>query len=126
MSEFRRRIVDGFRNAFDLGPQGPVEPTPSQRAAIDRILGIVVRRGMVGPATLFLESARPLNNIGANALRFFEPIASAVVDQAALRDLSEYLRNRGSVDWLIRRLDVLEREAAGGTFKSEGGDRRAE
>ncbi len=80
---------------------------------------------MTGPATLFLESVRPLNNIGASAIRFFEPIASGVVDQRALRDLSTFLELRGSIDWVLSRLDVLELEAASGTVEPERGDGRA-
>ena len=112
MNEFRQRIADGFRHAFDLGPKGPVEPNPSQRETIDRVLKVVARRGMTGPAILFLESARPLNNIGASAIHFFQPIASAVVDARALRDMATFLENRGSIDWIVRRLAELESEQA--------------
>lgn len=125
MSGFRQRLADGFRHAFDLGPKGPVEPTPAQRETIERILSVVARKGMTGPATLFLESVRPLNNIGASAIRFFEPIASGVVDQRALRDLSTFLELRGSIDWILHRLDVLERETTSGTVETEGRDGRA-
>ncbi|MBL9150723.1 MAG: hypothetical protein JNM94_18705 [Phycisphaerae bacterium] len=115
MSDWRERFVKGFKNAFDLGPKGPIEPSPEERETLDRILTVVVRKGMTTPAQLFLESARPMNGVGANALRFFEPMVSAVVDRDALVRLANFLERRGSVDWMCRRLDELANEASSET-----------
>ena len=48
-------MKDFFRNAFALDDGKPCEPTPAQRAVIERVAGEVVRRRMAGPAIAFLE-----------------------------------------------------------------------
>lgn len=107
-----RRLIEGFRHAFDLGPQGPVVPTSDEQETLDRILREIVRRGMVGPAILFLDSAHPLNGISAAAIHFFSPFAGAIVDEAALRRIAGFLERRGSIEWLCRRLEELETESS--------------
>lgn len=110
MSDWRQRLVAGFRNAFDLGPKGPSVPTGQERATLERVLAAVVRRRMTTPVSIFLESSRPMNGIGANAMRFFEPVVSTLVDREALVHLANFLERRGSIDWLCQRLDELEEE----------------
>jgi hypothetical protein len=110
MNGWRDRFVAGWRNAFDLGPKGPVEPTPQQRETIERLLGAVVKRGLTTPTILFLESTRSLNAIGSSAITFFEPIASTIIDRDALREVAAYLENRGSIAWMVARLEQLESE----------------
>lgn len=105
------RLAAGFRNAFSLGPPGPAVPTPEEREVIDRILAVVVRREMAGPAILFLESSRPLSGVAAASIHYFAPFASALVDSSALAHLASFLDRRGSVEWLCRRLEELEADA---------------
>lgn len=105
------RLSAGLRNAFSLGPPGPARPTPEEAEVIDRVLRVVVRRGMTGPALLFLESSRPLSGVSAASIHYFAPFASALVDASALRLLADFLDRRGSIEFLCARLEELEAES---------------
>ena len=70
------RFRDALRHAFAVEPAGPAEPSAEERAALDPLIAEVRRRGMVGPAVLFLESVSPLNNVGAQSLHFMQPFGS--------------------------------------------------
>jgi len=93
-----------LRHAFATEPPGPAEPTAEERAALEPLLREVRKRRMVGPAILFLESVRPLNNVGAQALHFMQPFATAVLDPVRYTTLSRYLERRGSIEWVVQEL----------------------
>ena len=59
---------------------------------------------MAGPAVLFLESVTPLNGIGAQALHFLQPFATAILDPVRYDALGRFLGRRGSIEWLVREL----------------------
>jgi hypothetical protein len=96
----KRTFREALRHAFAVDPPGPAEPTPEERAALDPLIAEVRKRGMTRPALLFLESVRPLNGVGAQALHFMQPFATAVLDPVRYRVLSQYLERRGSIEWL--------------------------
>ena len=98
---------DWLKHAFAVEPAGPVQPTDAQRAVIDRVCRAVVARGLATPALIFLESVRPLNYVSSQTLHFFQPVLSVVADQAACRDLADFLEHRGSVDYLCQRIEEL-------------------
>ena len=100
-----------LRHAFAVEKPGPAEPTPEERAALEPLLREVRKRGLVGPAVLFLESVAPLNNVGAQALHFMQPIATAVLDPVRYATLAKYLERRGSVAWVV---GELQRDTATG------------
>lgn len=106
--------LDWLKHAFAIEAEGPLEPTPSQRAVIDRLCQVVVERGLVTPALIFLETVHPLNYVSAQTLHFFAPIISTMADPAAARELAEFLEHRGSVAWLCQRIQELSvKESAG-------------
>jgi hypothetical protein len=100
----KRDLRAALRHAFAIEPPGPAEPTPEERAALEPLLAEVRRRGLVAPAALFLESSAPLNAVGAQALHFLQPIATAVLDPLRYATLSRYLERRGSVEWIVGEL----------------------
>ena len=106
------RFRDALRHAFAVEPAGPAEPSPEERAALDPFIAEVRRRGMVGPAVLFLESVSPLNNVGAQSLHFMQPFATAVLDPVRYATLSRYLERRGSIEWVVRELQRSREEAS--------------
>lgn len=93
-----------LRHAFAVEPGGPAEPDPEERAALEPLLAEVRRRGLAGPAVLFLESVAPLNGVGAQALHFMQPFATAVLDPVRYAALARYLARRGSVAWMVREI----------------------
>jgi hypothetical protein len=107
-----RRLTSTLRHAFAVEPSGPAEPTPDEHAALDPLLAEIRRRGLVAPAVIFLESCAPLNTVGAQALHFMQPFATAVLDPVRYATLSRYLERRGSIEWVVRELQRSREEAS--------------
>jgi hypothetical protein len=70
------------------------------------------RRGLAAPAVIFLESCAPLNTVGAQALHFMQPFATAVLDPVRYATLSRYLERRGSIEWVVRELQRSREEVS--------------
>jgi hypothetical protein len=103
-----RRVANWFRHAFSTVDDGPAEPTPEEAAVVDRVLSAVVERGLTTPALLMIESVRPLNYVGAQAMRFFQPLAEVVLPAAGYQLFTGFLERRSSIDYLSRRLQELD------------------
>jgi len=100
-----------LKHAFAVDPPGPAEPTPAQKRVVDQVCREIVRRHLSTPALLFLEMSRPLNFIGSQALHFFQPFFSVLTDSAGPKQFAEFLEQRGSIDYICRRIEDLEAEA---------------
>lgn len=100
-----------LKHAFAVEPPGPAVPTPEQKSAVDKVCAEIVRRHLTMPALLFLESARPLNYLGAQAMHFFMPVFSVLTDTGGPKNFAEFLSQRGSVDYLCQRIEDYEAEA---------------
>jgi hypothetical protein len=103
--------MNWIRHAFALDPPGPLEPTPEERAVVDRLCRIVVRRRMTLPALTFLEMSRPLNRVAAQALVFFQPVASLALTGDDYNRFARFLEKSGAVDYLCRQIESLAAEA---------------
>ena len=111
LSRSEQPRVSWLKNAFAVDPSGPVEPTAPQRIVVDRVCAEITRRRLTSPALLFLETCRPLNYVGAQAMQFFQPIVSlAIGSREGYRHFAEFLEQRGSVDYLCQRLEEAETE----------------
>ena len=100
--------MNWFKHAFGIDRPGPAEPTESQRALIDKICGEIVRRRMTAPALLVLEMHRPFNYLSAQLLHFFQPFVSVLVDAHGYSEFTQFLEHRGSVDYIVSRLEAME------------------
>jgi hypothetical protein len=100
-----------LKHAFAVDAEGPAEPTAEQRDAVERVCREIVRRHLTMPALAFLEMSRPLNYLGAQALHFFAPFVSVLTDSQGHRHFAAFLEQRGSVEFLCRRLEDLEAKA---------------
>lgn len=103
-------LPEWLKHAFAVEPPGPAEPDDEQRAVVERLCVEVVSRRLATPALAFLEMSRPLNYLGAQTLHFLGPIISAVMNGQEHRALAEFLECRGSIDYLCRRIEQLQRE----------------
>ena len=119
MSDAKRTWREALRHAFAVEAPGPATLTDAEAAVVDRIAEEIVRRGMVAPALLALESCRPLNAIGANAMHALTPFVSAVTDPASFTTLAALLERRGSVEAICL---VIEARAKAGNQPQSGGD----
>ncbi len=100
-------MLKWLKHAFALDDGQSDEPTPAQRAAVDRVLGEIVRRGMLVPAQMVLETCRPLNFVAAQLIHFFSPIARISLGAQAQDDFALFLERRRSIDYLLNRLEQL-------------------
>jgi hypothetical protein len=103
--------MNWLRHAFALDPPGPAEPDDDQRPIVDRLCAEVVRRHMTVPALAFLEMSRPLNSVAAAAIQFLSPLISVLLTGKEHQRFAEFLDRRGSIEYLCRRIEELERQA---------------
>ena len=97
-----------LKHAFAVDPPGEAEPTEPQKEVVNRICVEIARRRLTTPALLFLETFRPFNYLGSQALHFFQPIASSILSGQGYRHFTEFLERRGSIDYFCRRIEELE------------------
>ena len=87
-----------------------VEPTDEE--LLERIAEWIVRRRLVAPAIIFLESHRPLSFVGSQAMiaaapivSFFEPLIQALTGPGfgtnAYQRFAEMMEDRDNVELLI-------------------------
>ncbi len=94
-----------MKNAFAVDKPGPAEPTERLVEIVDKVAKAVVQRNMTTPALMALEMGRPLNFVASQAIHFFRPIISVVLDTEAIKEFATFLEQRGSVEYLCRRLE---------------------
>ena len=106
-----RRVMKRLRHAFKVEKEEAFDPDEKDQALIDLVCREVVKRRMATPATLFLESTRPLNYIGSQTMVFFEPVMRTVLRHPeAWERFSQILEHRGSIEYLCRTIEALENE----------------
>ncbi len=106
------RIREKMKHAFAVDPPGPAEPTPEQQTAVDWFCKQVAKRHLTTPGLIALEMSRPLNFIAAQAMQFFSPGVWAIARQQTYdeyRQFAEFLEQRGSNEYLCRRIEHFER-----------------
>lgn len=96
---------DRIRTAFAVDKPGAAEPNERQAEICDRVCKAVVKRGMTLPALMALEMGRPLNFVASQALHFFSPIISVILDGPTIDEFATFLEQRGSVEYLCQRLE---------------------
>lgn len=102
------RVRAALAHAFHVEPPGVAVPAPDEERLLRRMVDEVVRRRMAQPALLFLESLRPLNGVGAQAMHFLHPFASVIVQPQAYERIASYLERRGSIEWICRAIEDAE------------------
>lgn len=100
-----------FRRWFESRPAAlsKQEPLTEQEAAIiQKIAAKVVSLKMTVPAILFLESVKPLNYIGAQALIFFEPFVQTIFNFKEYDTFREMMERRENVERLLLKIEELD------------------
>ena len=113
MASERRGWLQGVRHAFGVEAPGPVPPDPEDRERIEELLGRIVARDMVTPAVLLLESWRPLNGVTAQAMHALTPFVGLMGDPTIWDRLARYMQRRGSIPWMLDRLEAMHAERGG-------------
>jgi hypothetical protein len=103
-----------FKRWFDsrTAAQKQVEPLAEREAAImEKIANKVVEWKMTVPAILFLESVKPLNYIGAQAMVFFEPFVQALFNIAEYDTFRGMMERRENVERLLLKIEEVDAAA---------------
>lgn len=100
-------IKQWLAHAFAVERPEDFAPTEEQQQIADRICQEIIRRDMVTLAILSLETCRPLNYIGSQAIHFFAPFISFLVKPKSQKIFAAFLEQRGSIEWLCQRLETL-------------------
>ena len=79
-----------------------------QQRIVDGVAERIVRYRAELPAQFMLESMRPLNFVGSQALVFFQPLLGAFLNPQDLTEMAELLEHRSSIDAII---DAIEKKS---------------
>jgi len=121
----KKNLVERIKHAFAV--QKPADLIVDERTGktIDSICREIIRREMVVPTLMMLEMSRPLNFLGSQALHFFQPFGTVLVDPGAWDAFAVFLEQRGSVEYLIQRLEDLDVERKSASEKGNEQDPKA-
>ncbi|MHC4321467.1 MAG: hypothetical protein ACYST3_04250 [Planctomycetota bacterium] len=97
-----RKIIDGFKHAFATDS---AKLEDCDTALIRKLADYIVKRNMSVPAVMFLESVRPLNYVGSQAMVFFKPILSRFFTREEYDKLATMLEKREAIDRLIKEIE---------------------
>ena len=82
--------------------------SPEQIELFERLATAVANRRLTVPAVLFLESVRPLNFVGSQAMLFFQPFVHALFEIRQYELIREALEHRETLGWLCELLEAKE------------------
>ncbi len=102
-----------LKHAFAVDVPGAVEPTDAQRPAVEWVCAQVAKRHLTLPGLIALEMMRPLNWIGAQVMHMTSPGVWAIAPKhiyGGYNDFAKFLENRGSMEYMCRRIEELEAE----------------
>ncbi len=94
-----------FRGGTEYpAPEKPTLPA-EEDAVLDKVAHKVVEKQMAVPAIVFLESVKPLNFIGSQAMVFFEPIVQALFNFKDYDTFRQALEKRQSIEILLQKIE---------------------
>ena len=99
-------------HAFAVEPDGPVEPEPAVRAIVDDLLQRIVKRRMTVPASMLLESWRPMGAVSGQMMHALTPFTGVVIEAHVWTALASYMEKRGAIPWMVDRLAELESQSS--------------
>jgi hypothetical protein len=107
-------MFDFLKNAFGSPEHDVVSPDeiPLERKKIllEGLAKGIVERRLTAPAIFFLESVKPLNFIGSQAMIFFEPIIRSVFPFKTYSEFAILLQDRETLELLIQEVERLDSE----------------
>lgn len=97
-------------------PFGEYELPPEEEALSEKeqeilfkLADFIVRKGMTVPAILTLETVKPLNYIGSQAMVFLEPFVQAVIrDVSGYNTFRRMMEKRDNIERLLQKVEELD------------------
>ncbi len=81
-----------------------------EKAVLDKVGQLVVRKKMETPAVLLLESSRGLNFVASQGLAFFTPLVEPFLSTDDFRQFIRALEKRASIDYLQLTIETALRD----------------
>lgn len=104
--------MGSFKDMFSSpGGEVPEEKKtipPEEDAVLDKVAQKVIKWQMTVPAILFLESVKPLNFIGAQAMVFFEPIIQSLFSIKDYDIFRQAMERRENVENLLQKIEYQD------------------
>jgi len=94
----------------DSGAPEEAALTPEDRALLESLATWLAERRMTVPAVLFLESVKPLNFVGSQAMYFFEPMVKAFFTGDQFTRFARIIESRENVEILVRLIEAGEED----------------
>ena len=107
------RFRTGWANAFAPNAHGPL--TDEDRALLNKIADAVIRRQMETPAILFLQSVRPLNGLGSQALVFLRQFLTSLLKETTYDRVTAILERREGLTALVEAIELRTASQPGTT-----------
>ena len=106
--------MNGFETAFSAArlPARPADMTVEDFALLTDLARKIVRRRLAVPAIFFLETAKPLNYVGAQAMVFFGPFVQVLFETPNYERYTELLEQRSTLELLLQMIEGYESELA--------------
>jgi hypothetical protein len=79
-----------------------------EKALLDKLAKKVVHWKMTAPAIMALESVKPLNYIGSQAMVFFEPIIQTIFNLRDYDTIRQMLERRETIEMLLLRIESFD------------------
>ena len=86
------------------------ELTERQEELLEKVARRVVDMRVSAMAIFLLESTKPLSYLGSQAMVFFQPIIQTAFNFKDYETVTEMIENRDNVEYLIRRIEILQDE----------------
>jgi len=77
---------------------------------IEKFARYIAERRLGAAAIMTIESLKPLNFLGGQAVYAISPFAEVFFKQEGIQEVASLMENREYVDILIRRIDELDEE----------------
>ncbi|MGR3318015.1 MAG: hypothetical protein ACUZ8O_05995 [Candidatus Anammoxibacter sp.] len=97
-------LIREVKHAFYIETSGGTS-FDNENEFLERFADGITRRKLAAPALLFLETFKPLNYIGNQAMVFFRPFVSMIFPIVKYDKMLNVLEKRGSISRLIKLLE---------------------
>ena len=99
-----------FKDAMHVPDENPLPE--EELAVLEKVAKKVVDKSMTVPAIVFLESVKPLNYVGSQAMVFFEPIVQSLFNLKDYDAFRSALEKRQSIEIMIQKIEAYDAVAA--------------
>jgi hypothetical protein len=108
-----KRVVKAWlAHAFSVPTAKDFVPTSVEIGLVDRLCLELSRRRLTLPASVLLESFRPLGFVASQGVWISYPWFAALFDAQGLKTLGDLLERPGAIDWMLERLAADTEEPA--------------